>query len=60
MGSILIDKIINNLKKSSVSCIMLLCDTEDKKIYDFYLLRQFNPDSTYKTFNRHENLTRIL
>jgi len=40
----------------NVRYILLTCDTSDKKVYNFYLMRQFMPDQQFRTYSRFDTM----
>jgi ribosomal protein S18 acetylase RimI-like enzyme len=46
----------NISNKDNCIGIMLTCDTEDVKVYDFYLKKGFMPDMLMRTYNRYDVL----
>jgi hypothetical protein len=37
---------------------MLICDTEDEPVYNFYLRKQYMPDMNLRRYEKHEVMYR--
>jgi GNAT superfamily N-acetyltransferase len=60
LASSMMSKIKIWCRNKKINFIMLNCDTNNKKVYDFYLKRGFMPDLNLRTYNRYDVLsTRI-
>lgn len=46
--------------KKNCNGIMLTCDTENQQIYDFYLMKQFMPDTHLRRYDRYDVLYKKL
>lgn len=58
IASKLVDIIFNKVKKLwNIDGIMLICDTDDTAVYDFYIKRGFTIDQTYKRNEKHDVLS---
>jgi GNAT superfamily N-acetyltransferase len=57
-------KLMNYIENYALSndCIkiMLTCDTEDKKVYDWYLKIGFMPDMYFRTYDRFDTLSKNI
>ena len=57
-------KLMNHIEKyaSFNNClkIMLTCDTEDKKLYEWYLKMGFIPDMHFRTYDRFDTLSKYI
>jgi ribosomal protein S18 acetylase RimI-like enzyme len=54
IASKLINIIFSKVDSWDLDGIMLICDTENKLVHDFYLKRGFMPDQTYRRYDQHE------
>ena len=57
IGSQMMNMIIEKCKSRRISYIMLMCDTEDTAVHDFYLMRRFMPDPILRRYDRYDVLT---
>lgn len=57
LGSILMDKIIGYARYKSMDAVMLVCDTEDHKVMDFYFTKGFMYDLYLRRYDRYDVLT---
>lgn len=53
IGSTLMDMLIKNCREREIKFILLTCDTNDKKVVDFYKKYGFSVDSTFGENKRH-------
>ena len=60
LGHKLMNYIENYALLNNCIKIMLTCDTEDKKIYDWYLKIGFMPDMHFRTYDRFDTLSKIV
>lgn len=60
IASKILDILISKVNSWDISGIMLTMDTENKKIYDFYLKRGFMPDQKYRRYERHDILSKYI
>jgi len=60
IGSMIMKKIIDHCKQHGIPFIVLTCDTQDKKLMNFYGKFGFIPDPLLKSDNRHDVLCLYL
>ena len=60
LGQLLLNYIENYASDNNCIKIMLTCDTEDKKVYDWYLKRGFMPDMHFRTYDRFDTLSKNI
>jgi len=60
IGTQLINKIISDSKLKGIKFILLTCDSDDKRVFSYYLRIGFIEDPIYKSFDRHRVLTYYL
>lgn len=60
IASKLLDILVSKVNSWNINGIMLTADTENKKIYDFYLKRGFMPDQTHRRYERHDVLSKYI
>jgi len=58
LGSTLIKHSIGVAVKNKCDGIMLICDVENEKINNFYLMRGFMPDVVLRRYDKHDVLYR--
>ena len=58
IASKLMKLIITITEKNNLDGVMLICDTEDTHVHEFYLKRGFMPDMTLRRYDRHDVLFR--
>jgi GNAT superfamily N-acetyltransferase len=56
-GSILLKRMINKALTMHLDAIILICDTLDEKIFDFYMLKGFMYDPYLRRYDRHDVLS---
>lgn len=56
LGSNLIKHVIGIANKNKCDGIMLICDVENEKTYNFYLMRGFMPDVILRRYQKHDVL----
>jgi ribosomal protein S18 acetylase RimI-like enzyme len=56
LGSKLMELIIENSRVMKFNGVMLICDTEDYPVYDFYQKRGFMLDIVLRRYSRHDVL----
>lgn len=57
LASKLLDLVISTAKKLKLDTVMLICDTEDDEVYNFYLKRGFMLDLIMRRYDRHDVLS---
>lgn len=57
IASKLMNMVSTKVEDWGVDGMMLVCDTENQKLHDFYLKRGFMPDQTLRRYTRHEVLS---
>ena len=60
IGTMTLKKLINHCQQSGIPFIVLTCDTQDKKLMNFYSKFGFIPDPLLKSDNRHDVLCLYL
>jgi len=60
IGQKLMNYIENYALSNNCIKIMLTCDTEDKKVYDWYLKMGFMPDMHFRTYDRFDTLSKNI
>jgi GNAT superfamily N-acetyltransferase len=60
IASKLINLIITKVELWKLDGVMLICNTGDQKLYDFYLKRGFMPDQTYRRNEQYEVLSMYI
>ena len=60
IGHILMNYIENYASNNNCRKIMLTCDTDDKKIYDWYLKMGYMPDMHFRTYDRYDSLSKNI
>jgi ribosomal protein S18 acetylase RimI-like enzyme len=60
LASKLIDYIEHFCTRNRLNGVMLICDTEDKKVYDFYQKRGFMLDPNLRRYERYDVLYKSL
>lgn len=60
IGTKLMKIVINKAKESDIRYVILTCDTNDKKVYEFYQKLGFMPDHILRNYGRHEVMTLYL
>ena len=60
LGQLLLNYIENYASDNNCIKIMLTCDTEDKKVYEWYLKRGFMPDMHFRTYDRFDTLSKNI
>ena len=58
IGHQLMNKVLEYGSSKDCYKIMLTCDTEDKKVYNWYLKMGFMPDMNFRTYDRYDILSR--
>jgi ribosomal protein S18 acetylase RimI-like enzyme len=54
LGNFLLNFAINNATKYNLDGIMLICDTLNKKVYNWYIKRGFMLDIELRRYSRHD------
>lgn len=57
LGTILMDKIIGYANFKSMDAVMLICDTEDTKVLNFYFNKGFMYDAFLRRYDKYDVLT---
>lgn len=57
LGTILMNKIIGYAKFKSMDAVMLICDTEDTKVLNFYFNKGFMYDAFLRRYDKYDVLT---
>jgi ribosomal protein S18 acetylase RimI-like enzyme len=60
IASTLMDKVTEYAKKLKLDNIVLICDTENTKVYEFYLKRGFMLDMTLRRYEQHDVLSMMI
>jgi len=60
IGTKLMKTVIDKAKASDIRYVILTCDTEDKKVHEFYQKLGFMPDHILRNYGRHEVMTLYL
>ena len=60
LGTILLNKMIGYAKFKSMDAVMLIADTEDDKVMNFYLGKGFMYDQYLRRYDKYDVLTRDL
>jgi len=56
----LMELVENKAKLYNLDGVMLMCDTENQKVYDFYLSRGYMSDLILRNYSRFEVLTKVV
>lgn len=56
LGSKLLELVINNSRTLNFDGVMLICDTEDQPVFEFYQKRGFMPDLILRRYDRYDVL----
>lgn len=57
IASKLMELVMDMTKSMKLDTVMLICDTEDDNVYNFYLKKGFMLDFTLRRYNRHDVLS---
>ena len=60
LGTKILNTIHTRCSNMGIKTIMLICDTEDKKVLDFYLFKGYMPDQVMRRYDRHDVLSLTL
>lgn len=56
IASTLLEIVSQNIGQNNLDGILLTTDTEDRKLFDFYIKRGYKPDEQLRTYRQHEVL----
>lgn len=59
-GKVLLEKYIDFAKKMHLASVVLICDTEDNKVSDFYMTKGFMYDQFLRRYDRYDVLSLSL
>ncbi len=60
IGSYIMNLLTEQCKKHDVHYLMLICDTEDPLVYNFYLTRGFMPDLKLRRYEKYDVMSITL